>query len=88
MNNIQEAHLISQPLRGDNGDLVTYSLVGLEVEGEFGVVAFDDHFGRLLYRLQIASEASASPQIMFIVKSPSSSAITHLCTDTTHLDGL
>ena len=41
-------HLVAKTLGGDNGDLVAYSLVGLKVEGEFGVVSFDDDFGGLL----------------------------------------
>ena len=46
------ADLVAQPLGGDDGDLVTYSLVGLEIKGEFGVVALDDDLGRLLHRLK------------------------------------
>jgi hypothetical protein len=45
MDGAKKACLIPQPLRGDDGDLVTYSLVGLEIEGEFWVITFDDDFG-------------------------------------------
>jgi uncharacterized protein (UPF0371 family) len=48
-----QAYLVAKTLRGDNGNLVAYSLVGLEVEGEFGVVSFDDDFRRLLDGLNI-----------------------------------
>ena len=41
-------YLISQSLRSDNGNFVAYPLVGLEVEGEFGVVSLDDDLGGLL----------------------------------------
>ena len=40
--------LVAETLRSNNGDFIADTLVGLEVEGEFGVVAFDDDFGRLL----------------------------------------
>ena len=29
-------YLVTQPLGGDDGDLIAYPLVGLEVEGELG----------------------------------------------------
>ena len=45
-------YLIAKTLRGDDGDLVADALVGLEVEGEFGVVALDDDFGRLFDGLE------------------------------------
>lgn len=41
-------NLVAQTLRGNDGDFIAYSLVGLEVEGEFGVVPLDDDFGGLL----------------------------------------
>ena len=47
-----EAYLVSKTLRGNDGNLVAYSLVGLKVEGEFWIVALDDDFGRLLNGLQ------------------------------------
>ena len=56
-------YLVPQPLRGYDGDLVTYSLIGLEVESEFGVVALDDDFGRLFHSLQARSPESANPSI-------------------------
>lgn len=40
--------LVAEPLGGDDGDLVADALVRFEVEGQFGVVALDDDFGRLL----------------------------------------
>jgi hypothetical protein len=51
------AYFIPQPLGGNDGDLVTYSLVGLEVESEFGVISFDDYFGRLLDGLKLPGSA-------------------------------
>lgn len=42
------AYLVAQALRGNDGDLIADALVGLEVEGELGVVALDDDLGRLL----------------------------------------
>ena len=47
-----EAYLVPQPLAGDDGDFIAYPLVGLEIEGEFGVVALDDDFGGFLDRLR------------------------------------
>ncbi len=38
-------YLIAKTLGGDDGDFIADSLVGFEVEGEFGVVALDDYFG-------------------------------------------
>ena len=40
--------LISQPLASNDSDLIADPFIGFEVEGELGVVAFDDDFGRLL----------------------------------------
>lgn len=40
--------LVSKTLGGDNSDLIADSLVGLKVEGELRVVAFDDDLRRLL----------------------------------------
>lgn len=54
---VKGSYLVPQPLGGDDGDLVTYSLVGLEVESKFGIIAFDDDFGRLFHGLDF--EASA-----------------------------
>ncbi len=45
------SYLVAETLRGNNGDLIANTLVRLEVEGELGVVALDDDFGRLLDRL-------------------------------------
>lgn len=44
----RRAYLVSESLASDDGDFVAYPLVGLEVECEFGVVALNDDFGRLL----------------------------------------
>lgn len=46
------AYLVAKTLRGDNGDFIAYSLIGLEVEGEFWVVSFDDDLGGLLHGLR------------------------------------
>lgn len=46
------AYLVPQPLAGDDGNLIAYPLVGLEVEGELGVVALNDDLGGLLDRLR------------------------------------
>ena len=42
------ADLVAKTLGGDDGDFIAYALVGLEVESELWVVAFDDDFGRFL----------------------------------------
>jgi hypothetical protein len=42
------AYFVAKALRGDNCDFIANALVGLEVEGEFGVVPLDDDFGGLL----------------------------------------
>lgn len=44
--------LVAQALGGNDGDFIADALVGLEVEGELGVVALDDDLGRLLDRLR------------------------------------
>lgn len=46
-----KTNLVAEPLGGNDGDLVADALVRFEVEGELGVVALDDDFGRLLDRL-------------------------------------
>lgn len=45
------AHLVAQTLAGNDGDLITDALVGLEVESELGVVTLDDDLGGLLHGL-------------------------------------
>jgi hypothetical protein len=40
-------YLVAQTLRGYDGNFIADSLVGLEVEGEFWVVAFDNDLGGL-----------------------------------------
>jgi hypothetical protein len=42
------AYLVAKTLRGDDGDLIADALVGLEIEGELGVVPLDDDLGGLL----------------------------------------
>jgi len=44
-------NLVPQPFRGDDSNLIADPLVGLEVEGELGVVTFNDDLGGLLDRL-------------------------------------
>jgi hypothetical protein len=41
-------NLVAQALGGDNSDLITDTLVGLEVQGELGVVSLNDDLGGLL----------------------------------------
>lgn len=42
------ADLVTKTLRSNDGDLIANTLVGLEIEGEFGVVPFDNDLGRFL----------------------------------------
>ncbi len=42
------ADLVTKTLRSNDGDLIANTLVGLEIEGEFGVVPFDNNLGRFL----------------------------------------
>lgn len=56
------ADLVAKTLGGDDGDLIAYPLVGLEVEGELWVVAFDDDFGRLLDGLRSAGVSANIPE--------------------------
>jgi hypothetical protein len=42
------SNLVAQALGGDNSDLITDTLVGLEVQGELGVVSLNDDLGGLL----------------------------------------
>jgi hypothetical protein len=41
-------YLVPQPLAGDYSHFIAYSLVGLEVEGETGIVPLNDDLGGLL----------------------------------------
>ena len=41
-------HLIPQTFASNDGNLIANTLVGLEVQGQFGVVTFDYDFGRFL----------------------------------------
>jgi len=43
-----QAYLVAKTLGSNDGDLVTYALVGFEVQSELWVVAFNDDFGRFL----------------------------------------
>lgn len=38
----QKSYLVAKTLGSDNGDLIADTLVGLEVEGQLGVVTLDD----------------------------------------------
>lgn len=40
--------LVTKTLRRNDGDFIAYALVGFEVEGEFGIIAFNDDLGRFL----------------------------------------
>ena len=42
------ADLVAKTLRSNDGDLIANTLVGLEIEGEFGVIPFDNDLGRFL----------------------------------------
>lgn len=44
-------NLVAEALGGNDGDLIANTLVGLEVEGELGVVPLNDDLGGLLHRL-------------------------------------
>jgi hypothetical protein len=55
---VWNSYLVAKTLRGNYSDFITDALVGFEVEGEFGVVAFDDDLGRLLDGLERAQSAS------------------------------
>lgn len=45
---LRATYLISQSLRCDDSNFVTYSLIGLEVESELWIVSLDDDLGRFL----------------------------------------
>lgn len=59
----RRAYLVAKTLRGNNSDFIADALVGLEIEGEFGVITFDDDFGRLLDGLQDFGLVSLPGQI-------------------------
>jgi hypothetical protein len=42
------SYLVAKTLRSNDGDLIADSLVGLEVEGQLGVVSLDNDLGGLL----------------------------------------
>ena len=44
----RRSYLVAQALGGNDGDLIADALVGLEVEGELGVVTLNDDLGGLL----------------------------------------
>jgi hypothetical protein len=50
---VEYIYLVAETLRGNNGDFIANALVGLEVEGELGVVALNDDFGGLLDGLDV-----------------------------------
>lgn len=43
-----DIYLVAEALGGNNGDLIADALVGLEVQGELGVVPLNDDLGGLL----------------------------------------
>lgn len=52
------SHLVAKTLRGDDSDFIANALVGLEVEGELGVVSLNDDLGGLLDSLKMVSFSS------------------------------
>lgn len=42
---VEVTRLVAKTLGSNDGDLIANALVGLEIESEFWVVAFDDDFG-------------------------------------------
>lgn len=46
------SYLVAQTLRGNDGNLITNSLVCLEIESQLGVVSFDDDLRGLLDSLR------------------------------------
>jgi hypothetical protein len=42
------SYLVAETLRGNDGDLIADSLVGLKVQGQLGVVPLNDDLGGLL----------------------------------------
>ena len=61
-----KAYLVAKALRGDNCNFIANALVGLEIEGKFWVVAFDDDFGRLLNGLQRAKLVFREPSRLLL----------------------
>lgn len=53
-----ETNLVTKPLRGYDGNFVTNTLVRLEVEGEFRVIALDNDLCGFLDGLRIAVNIS------------------------------
>ena len=53
---LRRADLVSKTLRSYDGYFIANSLVCLEVEGELGIVSFDDDFCRLLDRLEMLNQ--------------------------------
>lgn len=49
------ADLVAETLGSDDRDFIAYSLVGLKVESEFGIITLDYHLGGLLDRLRTDS---------------------------------
>ena len=50
-----DSNLVAKTLGGDDSDFIANAFVGLEVEGELGVVSLDDDLGGLLDSLQVVS---------------------------------
>lgn len=44
-------NLVSEPFTWNDGNVLTYPLIDVEVHGETSVILLDDHLGRLLYSL-------------------------------------
>ena len=61
-------YLVAEGLRGDDGDLLDDPLVGVEVEGQLGVVLLDDHPSCLLDSLR--PDASHSDDWLDLLKHP------------------
>ena len=45
------SYLVAETLRGDDGNLIADSLVGLKVQGQLGIIPLNDDLGGLLHRL-------------------------------------
>ena len=59
-------HLVPQTLAGDDGDFITNTLVGLEVQGQLWVVAFDYDFGGFLNGLRANATLCFAKVLAFV----------------------
>lgn len=57
---LEFTNLVAKTLGGDDSDLIADTLVGLEVEGQLGVVSLDDDLGRSLNGLFFARKKFAN----------------------------